>query len=60
MRNQVIAPLLWEREKWEQMQKNFIKRCRKEDEEKSPKNMTQKIGRFVWRVLTFPRDSRVF
>lgn len=60
MGNQVIAPPPWEREIWEKKQKEFLERCRKENEEHPPKNMEHKIGRFVWRMLTFPRDPRTY
>lgn len=60
MRKQVIASPEWERKKWEKKQKEFLERCRKEDEEDPPKNTAQKVGLFIWRMLTFPRDPKIY
>lgn len=60
MRNSIMAPPIWEQEKWERKRKEFWDKCKKEDEENPPQDTAEQVGRFVWRTLTCPRDPRIF
>ena len=56
----IIAPPESERKKWEEKQKRFMEAWKKQNEEDPPKNTAHKMGRTIWKILTFPQDPRTF
>ncbi len=53
----LLPPSPLETERMRKRQEAFIKKCKEEDLIDPPKNLPHKIGRTIWRILTYPRPS---
>lgn len=51
----LLPPSPFEQEIMRKKQEAFIKKCEVEDLVDPPKNLPHKIGRTIWRILTYPR-----
>lgn len=56
----IIDPGSRERLKWALKQQAALEKYKKEDAQNPPKNLAHKIGRNIWRFLTFPIDPRIY
>lgn len=51
----LLPPSPFEQEIMRKKQEAFMKKCEVEDLVDPPKNLPHKIGRTIWRILTYPR-----
>lgn len=53
----ILPPSPLEQEILRKKREAFIKKCEEEDVADPPKNLPHKIGRTIWRILTYPRQN---